>query len=163
MGQYTAAATAYPAPAPGTAVPVGYSAAAAASAATSYAAARPAAPSVLPAAYSAYPQVGVAIEAGLLIETVSRQPQHMLRLLHLLPPLWQQQGQHIPIRPSMQQPLACQQQHLGLLQSQQLTILKLLWRQASPTLLGTQPTTRLDPHTATRMPKWLLWRHDNQL
>ena len=57
VGQYTAAATAYPAPAPGTAVPVGYSAAAAASAATSYAAARPAAPSVLPAAYSAYPQV----------------------------------------------------------------------------------------------------------
>jgi len=56
VGQYTAAATAYPAPAPGTAVPVGYSAAAAASAATSYAAARPAAPSVLPAAYSAYPQ-----------------------------------------------------------------------------------------------------------
>ena len=56
VGQYTAAATAYPAPAPGTAVPVGYSAAAAASAATSYAAARPAA-SVLPAAaYSAYPQ-----------------------------------------------------------------------------------------------------------
>ena len=69
VGQYTAAATAYPAPAPGTAVPVGYSAAAAASAATSYAAARPAAPSVLPAAYSAYPQVEAVIKARLQMLT----------------------------------------------------------------------------------------------
>ena len=62
----------------------------------------------------------------------------------------------------MQQPLAFQQQHLVLLQWQQPITPRLLWLQVSPTLQGIQPTTKPDPHTATPMPKWPLWRQDNR-